>query len=121
MMKAVLSLLSLAITFIYSFGQDKALTQSDSVEIYYGAKSSHWVSLRNGERMDGYTRVEDLIYGGEIACGVAPMKGPDLDTFKVLEGTSYAKDKRYVYYPIRILCVDFVDCGVCYFKEIIVK
>ena len=71
--------------------------------------------------MDGFTRVGDSIYGGEIACSVAPMKEPDLETFKVLAGTSYARDKRYVYYPIRILCVDFVDCGVCYFKETIVK
>ena len=80
-----------------------------------------WVTLNNKEKIDGYTRIGDSIFGGEIACNVEPLKNIDFKTFKVLAGTQYAKDKNNVYYPIGIDCIDFEDCGVCYYSKIIVE
>ena len=85
----------------------------------YAADGESWVSLKNKESIDGYTRIGDSIFGGEIACNIEPLKGIDVDTFKILPGTKHAKDKNKVYYPISIGCVDYIDCGVCYYGEII--
>lgn len=87
----------------------------------YIKKNQSWTSLKNKERIDGYTRIGDSIFGGEIACNVEALKGIDVETFKVLAGTNFAKDKLNVYYPIQIDCIDYVDCGVCYFSKIIIK
>ncbi|MBC8757247.1 DKNYY domain-containing protein [Kordia sp. YSTF-M3] len=83
-------------------------------------KKQQWTSLNDKERVDGYTRIGDAIFGGEIACNVKPLKGIDVQTFKVFAGTSYAKDKNHVYYPLRQLCIDYTDCGVCYYSDIII-
>jgi len=80
-----------------------------------------WVSLRDKERIDGYTRIGNSIFGGEIACNIEPLKNIDIETFQVLAGTQYAKDKNNVYYPIEIPCIDFIDCGVCFYGKIIVE
>ena len=68
----------------------------------------------------GY-RINNSIYGGEISCDVEPLKSVDLSTFRVLPGTKFAKDKNHVYYPLRVMCVDYIDCGVCFYSEIIVE
>ena len=116
----------LIIIFTFSFFFTSCLGQNhyfeptgiiDKTEIY--AKDiPNWTSLKDKESVDGYTRIGDSIFGGEIACNIEPLKGIDIETFKVLAGTSYAKDKNNVYYPISIGCVDYEDCGVCYFSEI---
>ena len=80
-----------------------------------------WVSLNDKERIDGYTRIGNSIFGGEIACNIEPLKNIDIETFQVLAGTQYAKDKNNVYYPIEIPCIDLVDCGVCFYSRIIVE
>jgi len=80
-----------------------------------------WVSLKDKESIDGYTRIGDSIFGGEIACNIEPLKGIDIETFVVLAGTSYAKDKSNVYYPISVDCIDYEDCGVCYFSKIVIE
>jgi len=80
-----------------------------------------WVSLNDKERIDGYSRIGDSIFGGEIACYVEPLKNIDIKTFQVLTGTDYAKDKKNVYYPLQVTCIDYIDCGVCFYTEIIVK
>lgn len=58
-----------------------------------------WVSLNDKERIDGYTRIANSIYGGEIACNVKPLDNIDIQSFTVLAGTQYAKDTNHVYYP----------------------
>lgn len=37
-----------------------------------------------------------------------------------MAGTKYAKDNIHVYYPLEIPCVDYEDCGVCYYGKIII-
>ncbi len=61
----------------------------DKTEAYVQAKKD-WTRLKNKTRVDGYTRLEDSIYGGEIACDIEPLKGVDAETFEVLPGTQYA-------------------------------
>jgi hypothetical protein len=83
------------------------------------ADKNTWTSLNDKERVDGYTRIGDSIFGGEIACNIKPLKNIDIKTFKVLAGTQYAKDINYVYYPLEVPCIDYTDCGVCYYSKII--
>ena len=85
------------------------------------ADKNVWTSLNDKERIDGYTKIGDSIFGGEIACNIKPLKDIDVKTFKVLAGTKYAKDKNYVYYPIEIICKDYKDCGVCYYSKIVLQ
>jgi hypothetical protein len=80
-----------------------------------------WTSLNDKERIDGYTRIGDSIFGGEIACNIKPLKNIDTKSFKVLPGTQYAKDANHVYYPIETNCIDYTDCGVCYYSKIILE
>lgn len=80
-----------------------------------------WVSLNDKESIDGYTRIGESIYGGEIACNVKPLKNIDIKTFRVFTGTKYAKDANKVYYPLEILCAEYKNCGVCYYKKIIIE
>jgi hypothetical protein len=87
----------------------------------YKLNGESWISLHDKERVDGYTRIGDSIFGGEIACNVKPLSGIDIKSFKVLPGTQYAKDTNHVYYPLEILCIDYSDCGVCYYGKVIVE
>jgi hypothetical protein len=80
-----------------------------------------WTSLNDKEQIDGYTRIGDSIFGGEIACNITPLKNIDFKSFEVLAGTKYAKDTNHVYYPLEIFCVDYADCGVCYYSKIILE
>lgn len=117
-------ILLLSISALYScFGQTKHLakndiadTKNDSLEI-----KTKWIFLRDKQSIDGYTRIGDSIFGGEIACNVKPLSGVDVETFKVLPGSKYAKDKNHVYFPLVINCVDYDECGVCYFAETIIQ
>jgi hypothetical protein len=85
------------------------------------ANKNTWTYLNDNERVDGYTRIGNSIYGGEIACNVKPLKNIDIKTFKVLAGTNYARDTNNVYYPLKVPCVDFTDCGVCYYDKVIIN
>ena len=80
-----------------------------------------WTHLNDKERIDGYTRIGDSIFGGEIACNVNPLNNIDIKTFKVLAGTKYAKDTNHVYYPLEIPCVEYTDCGVCFYSKVIIE
>lgn len=85
-----------------------------------------WKHLSDYECVDGYTRVGDKIYGGnyygiQIWDITKPMKGVDVETFCVCEGSQYAKDKNHVYYPIRIICEDADEFGGCYFLEYVIS
>jgi len=84
-------------------------------------KKQGWTLLKDKERVDKYTRIGDSIFGGEIACNVKPLKNVDAKTFKVFAGTKYAKDKNHVYYPLAIPCIDFTDCGVCFYGKVIIE
>jgi hypothetical protein len=109
---SILIFVTIWVTFFSCKGQ-----QTDEL-VRNGAR---WTFLKDKERIDGYTRIGDSIYGGEIACDVKPLEDIDVSTFQVLPGTQYAKDKKHVYYPILIMCVDYEDCGVCYYSEYIVE
>jgi hypothetical protein len=80
-----------------------------------------WTPLNDKESIDGYTRMGDSIFGGEINCNIKALKNIDVKTFKVLAGTKYSKDTNHVYYPIRISCIDYTDCGVCFYSEILLE
>jgi hypothetical protein len=85
------------------------------------ADKNIWISLNDKERIDGYTRIGDSIFGGEIACNIRPLKNIDTKSFKVLPGTRYAKDTNHVYFPVKTFCSDYADCGVCYYSEVILE
>ena len=80
-----------------------------------------WIALVDKVGVDVYTRIGDSVFCGEINCNVPPVKGVDIPTFRVLAGTSYAKDKYNVYYPLQIMCNDSEDCGVCYCTKYIIQ
>lgn len=104
-------------------GQNKYFSPTgivDRTEQYVKEEKS-WISLEDKESINGYTRIGDSIFGGEIACNVEPLKGIDIKTFLVLPGTGYAKDKNNVYYPLEIPCIDYTDCGVCFYGKVIME
>ncbi|MBR5763403.1 MAG: DKNYY domain-containing protein [Bacteroidaceae bacterium] len=85
-----------------------------------------WEHLSDNESIGEYTRVGDKIYGGsyygiQIWDITKPMKDVDAETFCVCVGSQYAKDKKHVYYPTRIICEDADEFGGCYFVEYIVS
>jgi len=122
-MKQLLFILTFPFFLTSCNGQNKYFEPTgiiDKTEIYIKNNQS-WISLKDKESVDGYTRIGDSIFGGEIFCNVEPLKGIDIETFKVLAGTSYAKDKNNVYYPLEQPCIDYMDCGVCYYGKIKMK
>lgn len=85
-----------------------------------------WVRLEEGKSIDGYLLIDNHIYGGEFDYvkdlkGIPPLEGVDIKTFEVCKGSGYARDKNYVYYPIRILACDGEDYGYLCYVEYIVK
>ncbi|WP_347159360.1 DKNYY domain-containing protein [Pontibacter chitinilyticus] len=80
-----------------------------------------WVSLKDRVRVDGYTRIDSIIFCGEVSCNVKPMTGIDTASFQVWAGSDYARDREKVYYPRQVSCIDYTDCGVCYCSEYIVE
>ncbi|CAL2092828.1 DKNYY domain-containing protein [Tenacibaculum sp. 190524A05c] len=108
-------------TFLISCKNPKSNFERTNIvdrTIAYSKNEIKWIALQKNASIDGYTRIGDSIFGGEIACNIKPLKGIDIASFKVLPGTKYAKDKNNVYYPIDITCLDYKDCGVCYFSKI---
>ena len=93
----------------------------------YNYKSKgEWVHLKNGETIDGYTRIGDSIYGGYgdpiyLHTTMPALKGVDVNSFMVCKNTRYAKDSYHVYYPLRLVCEDAMDFGGCYFKDYIME
>ena len=49
------------------------------------------------------------------------IKEVDLSTFKVCQGTCYAKDKNHVYGPISDTCMDTESNGGCVYDDYIIK
>jgi hypothetical protein len=80
-----------------------------------------WVSLQEGQSIDGYTRKDNRIYCGGVRCGAPAMAGVDASTFKVWPGSKYAKDKANVYYPLSIVCRDGATCGACFCDEYVIR
>lgn len=87
----------------------------------YKNNGDGWQSLKDKERVDGYTRIGDSIYGGEIHCYAEPLYGIDVGSFKVLAGTKYAKDTNHVYFPLEIMCADYAKCGACFYQKIVLE
>jgi len=80
--------------------------------VEYQNKNNRWISINHKEKVDEYTRIDSVIYCGEIACNFPPMEGIDISTFEVLPGTNYARNKNNIFYPLTIICADFTDCVV---------
>lgn len=63
-----------------------------------------WVKLQESQKINGYIRVGDNIYGGDIDSFslkfIDPLEGVDAESFEVCENSNYARDKYHVYYPI---------------------
>lgn len=104
-------------------GQNKYFRPTDITDITdkLVAGEVHWTPLKNKERIDGYTRINNAIYGGEIDCNISPLKDVDANSFEAFPGSFYGIDKNRVYYPIMKNCVDYEDCGVCYYKDYVVE
>ena len=91
----------------------------------------HWKQLKENERIGFYWRHNDKIYAalGDSAVlikYVKPMEDVDIATFYVNKETTngmenYAKDKKNVYYPLHVICVDADTYGYEYATELIVK
>ena len=91
----------------------------------------HWKQLKENERIGFYWRHNDKIYAalGDSAVlikYVKPMEDVDIATFYVNKETTdgmenYAKDKKNVYYPLHVICVDADSYGYEYATELIVK
>lgn len=86
-----------------------------------------WLPIENGESVGSYTNLEGHIYWGtavgDFSCDEIDV---DLASFRVCSETEYAKDKRHVYYPQRIICYDGIDengngFGGTYAEEMILK
>lgn len=122
-MKNLIVVLTFSIFLTSCIGQNKYFEPTGIVDrtAEYSKDGKIWISLKDKESVDGYTRIGDSIFGGEIACNVEPLKGIDIKTFKVMAGTNYAKDKNNVYYPLEQPCIDYEDCGVCYYGKIIME
>lgn len=101
------------------FGFYKPEGVIDKTEEYVKINSG-WIKLPHKVCIDGYTRIDDDIYCGEINCDVDPMSGIDEETFEVYPGAGYARDKYYIYYPIEVFCFDGTNCGVCFCSKYIV-
>ena len=91
----------------------------------------HWKQLKENERIGFYWRHNDKIYAGlgdsaVLIKYVKPMEDVDIATFYVNKETTngmenYAKDKKNVYYPLHVICVDADTYGYEYATEPIVK
>ena len=91
----------------------------------------HWKQLKENERIGFYWRHNDKIYAalGDSAVlikYVKPMEDVDITTFYVNKETTngmenYAKDKKNVYYPSHVICVDADSYGYEYATEPIVE
>ncbi|KGF50813.1 DKNYY domain-containing protein [Prevotella melaninogenica] len=94
-------------------------------------EGGHWKQLKENERIGFYWRHNDKIYAalGDSAVlikYVKPMEDVDIATFYVNKETTngmenYAKDKKNVYYPLYVICVDADTYGYEYATEPIVK
>jgi hypothetical protein len=83
------------------------------------ATEHSWLNLTDSNTLDGYSAInKNIFHGGP---GSPPLKGVDFDSFQVLSGNNYARDKNRVYYPISEVCVDSLRFGYCYANEYIVK
>ncbi len=77
------------------------------------ADNGNWVKLKNVEQ-DYYHLVNDSIICGYIDpwrfnSMLPRMKGVDITTFEVCDGTAYARDSFHVYYPV-LACIIESDC-----------
>ena len=83
-----------------------------------------WVKLQDSQRINGWLRVGDKIYGGDFDLDdlhyFAPLKGVDAESFKVCKNSDYAKDKNCVYYPIVEIYRDAETWGGSHLVEYIV-
>ena len=100
-----------------------------SVLLYYAnmpqiVDKGEWVKLHKNQRINGYLRIGNQIYGGDIdLCFLkyfTPLKNVDAQTFEVCKNSGYARDKNHVYYPICEIYYEGDTWGGSQFKEYIV-
>lgn len=80
--------------------------------------------------VDEYTLINGKIYYGTFDANfvseclekhnIVFFTDVDIATFEVCQGTDYARDKRNVYYPIEIKCVEGWEYGGCYATKYII-
>ena len=85
-----------------------------------------WVELKNGEECDGYLKIDNQIYGLYLSDFndyhyFDPLVEVDPTSFEVCKGSGYAKDQKYVYYPLTTTCEDGEEFSGCYFVDYIIK
>jgi hypothetical protein len=122
-MKTIVYIFIIALSILGCSSQNRYFTPEgiiDKTEEYV-EDNKGWILLEDKVSVDGYTRIGDSIFGGEIACNIRPLKKIDIKTFEVLPGTKYARDINHVYYPLAIPCIDYSDCGVCFYGKIIIN
>lgn len=81
----------------------------------------HWEKIKENSKIDEFTNTEKGIFCGENSCNVNPMQAVDKNSFEVIKGSHYARDKKNIFYPLRITCKDYTNCGVCYCTNYIIK
>jgi len=83
-----------------------------------------WVKLQESQKINGWRRIGDKIYGGDIDLSdiqhFDPLKGVDAESFTACKNSKYAKDKNHVYFPIVEIAVDAETWGGGILKEYIV-
>lgn len=83
--------------------------------------SIYWMKLNEGQLSGEYFFHKGEVYCGEVMYNSYPMKGVDTETFEVLNGTDYARDKNKVFYPLMSICVDGQNWGNCHAVEYVVN
>ncbi len=83
--------------------------------------SIYWLKLEESEKSGDYFVLDNEVYCGEVAHNSYPLKKVDFESFKVLSGTKYAKDKNHVLYPLQTICIDGSNWGNCHCTEYIIK
>lgn len=83
--------------------------------------SIYWLKLEESEKSGDYFILDEEVYCGEVAHNSYPLKKIDFESFEVLSGTDYAKDKNHVLYPLQTICVDGRNWGNCHCTEYIIE
>ena len=84
-----------------------------------------WVKLKNDIPEGDYILHNNSVYGclDRIVkfSNIPPLEGVDVPSFEVCKGTSYARDKYRVYYPLFLKSAHCEDGCYLYFVEYVVK
>ena len=80
-----------------------------------------WIPLMESQKNGNYFILEGQVYCGEVAYNSYPLEEINTESFEVLSGTEYARDKNHVLYPLTNICVDGKNWGNCHCVEYIIE